>query len=300
MAKKTNKRELGLGIRALLSNIEEDIKDNAPELVRELNSAVIEIPLDHIETNPFQPRTEFEKEALDELAQSIATYGLIQPVTLRRLSKDQYQLISGERRFRASKMAGLDQIPAYIRLANDQEMLEMALVENIQRKDLNAIEVAISYQRLMEECKLTHEALSDRIGKDRSTVTNYTRLLKLPPEVQQSIKRDEIAMGHARCLAGVQDIALQLALLRKTKDEELSVRALEQIIRRYNTANKSKPARSTDKQKEIFRQLAVQLSNSLDTEVQIKPSIDGDGGTIIIHFSDTEEFNRLLGVMDKD
>lgn len=293
MTKKVNKKELGLGIRALLGNMDEEIKKDAPAVVRELNSGILEIPVNEIEVNPFQPRSEFDGEALEELSRSISTYGLIQPVTVRRLNDHAYQLISGERRFRASRMAGLVSIPAYVRIANDQEMLEMALVENIQRRDLNAIEVAISYQRLMDECQLTHEALSERIGKDRSTVTNYTRLLKLPPEVQQSLKLQQLSMGHARALAGIQDIALQLALLRKTREEDLSVRALEQIIRKHNLS-KNKPGKSEAKIPDAFRHVARSLGENLETEVSIRKDHQGDGGQIVIRFSDTDDFNRLL------
>ncbi len=291
--KKVNKKELGLGIRALLGNMDEEFQKDAPAVIRELNTGILEIPIREIEVNPFQPRTEFESESLQELSKSIASFGLIQPVTVRRLHENAYQLISGERRFRASQMAGLEAIPAYIRVANDQEMLEMALVENIQRRDLNAIEVAISYQRLMDECKYTHEVLSDKIGKDRSTVTNYTRLLKLPPEVQQAIKLQEISMGHARALAGIQDIALQLALLHKTRDEELSVRALEQMIRKHNLSKHKTPNRS-EKADDPYKHVMRSLANYLDTEVTIKSSPQGDGGTITIRFEDVQDFNRIL------
>jgi ParB family transcriptional regulator, chromosome partitioning protein len=291
--KKVNKKELGLGIRALLGNMDEEFQKDAPAVIRELNTGILEIPIREIEVNPFQPRTEFESESLQELSKSIASFGLIQPVTVRRLNENAYQLISGERRFRASQMAGLEAIPAYIRVANDQEMLEMALVENIQRRDLNAIEVAISYQRLMDECKYTHEVLSDKIGKDRSTVTNYTRLLKLPPEVQQAIKLQEISMGHARALAGIQDIALQLALLHKTRDEELSVRALEQMIRKHNLSKNKTPNRSS-KADDPYKHVIRSLADYLDTEVAVKTSPQGDGGTISIRFEDIQDFNRIL------
>ncbi|MEL6866667.1 MAG: ParB/RepB/Spo0J family partition protein, partial [Bacteroidota bacterium] len=204
MAKKYKKKELGQGIRALLSNIDHGSSNEGPQedVVRTLSNTIATIPLNSIEVNPGQPRIEFDEEALQELSESIKVHGLIQPITVRRLNEQTYQLISGERRMRASKIAGLKEVPAYIRLANDQEMLEMALIENIQREDLNAIEVANSYQRLIEECELTHEALSERVGKNRSSVTNYLRLLKLPPDVQSAIKEQKISMGHARALAG--------------------------------------------------------------------------------------------------
>lgn len=296
MAKKVQKKELGRGIRALLSNLDDKIESDAPGVVKELNRSIIELPLASIEINPFQPRVAFDEQSLEELSASIATYGLIQPITVRRMNANEYQLISGERRLRASKMAGLTEIPAYIRLANDQELLEMALVENIQRRDLNAIEIAISYQRLMDECELTHERLSERIGKDRSTVTNYTRLLKLPPEIQKSIKREEISMGHARALAGIQDIALQISVLHKITTEGLSVRATEELIRRYQQP--SKPSASKDQTNSAYKHVEQNLCKSLDTKVQIKTVGKSDKGTILIHFHNLDEFNRLLEQID--
>lgn len=292
MAKKVQKKELGKGIRALLGNIDEKVAEDATQVVKTLNSAIVEIPIDSIEVNPFQPRTEFETEALEELSTSIKTYGLIQPLTVRRLREGEYQLISGERRLRASKRAGLDEVPAYIRIANDQELLEMALVENIQRKDLNAIEVAISYQRLMDECALTHEALSDRIGKNRSTVTNYTRLLKLPPEVQKSIKKDEISMGHARAIAGINDIALQISVLRKIQEEGLSVRATEDLIRRYQQP--SQKIKTVNPVNEAYQRMETTLSDHLDTKVKIKTVGKTDKGVITIHFETLDDFNRIV------
>lgn len=190
-------------------------------------SSVALIPLQQIIANPDQPRNTFEKESLDELALSIKTYGLIQPITIRSFGKNQYQIISGERRFRAAQLEGLKEIPAYIRSANDLEVLQMALVENIQREDLSPIEIAISYQRLMEECNLTQEQLSDRVGKKRSTISNYTRLLKLPPEVQNSLKAKTLSMGHARVIAGVEDLLLQTQLYKEIQTKELSVRESE-------------------------------------------------------------------------
>lgn len=296
MAKKVQKKELGRGIRALLSNLDDKMESDAPSVVKELNSSIIELPLANIEINPFQPRVAFDEQSLEELSASIATYGLIQPITVRRMNANEYQLISGERRLRASKMAGLTEIPAYIRLANDQELLEMALVENIQRRDLNAIEIAISYQRLMDECELTHERLSERIGKDRSTVTNYTRLLKLPPEIQKSIKREEISMGHARALAGIQDIALQISVLHKITTEGLSVRATEELIRRYQQPSKS--IGSKDQSNNAYKHVEQNLCKSLDTKVQIKTVGKSDRGTIQIHFHNLDEFNRLLEQID--
>jgi ParB family chromosome partitioning protein len=298
MAKKVLKKELGKGIRALLSNLDDEMQTDAPAVVKELNSSIIEIDIDQVEINPFQPRKDFDPASMEELATSIKTYGLIQPITVRRLAANSYQLISGERRLRASKMAGLQTIPVYIRLANDQELLEMALVENIQRKDLNAIEVAISYQRLMEECSLTHEALSDRIGKDRSTVTNYTRLLKLPPEIQQSLKKQEMSMGHARALAGIQDVAVQLSVAKNIKEAGLSVRATEELIRRYQEP--SKPKSSEPAANNPYAHVERQLSHTLDAKVKVKQNANAAGGSIVIQFHDLQDFNRIMELIESE
>ena len=246
MAKKIikKKEKLGMGIRALLNNIDESGPEQQEQAVKELSNTVATISITEISVNPNQPRVDFDEEALQELSESIQTHGLIQPVTVRRLSPNEYQLISGERRWRASQLAGLEAIPAYIRLANDQEMLEMALVENIQRENLNAIEVAITYQRLKEECKLTDEKLAGRVGKKRSTITNHIRLLKLPPDIQKAIKAREISMGHARALAGVDEYALRDSLFRQTVKDGLSVRALERLISSYNAPKPPKKAQT--------------------------------------------------------
>ena len=295
----SKKKELGKGIRALLSNIE---NTNSPkektELVKELNSSILEIPLDKIEVNPFQPRSEFDQVELEELAQSIKTHGLIQAITVRNLGGDNYQLISGERRLRASKMAGLETIPAFIRIADDQALLEMALIENIQRSNLNAIEVAISYQRLMVECDLTHESLSERVGKKRSTISNYVRLLKLPPQIQSSIKNNEISMGHARSLAGIEDVGLQLDLYKEVLKRNLSVRALENLIKSYSTENKpSAPGKSNELPAEV-KKIQDNLSSTFGTSVKIKRSESGSG-EINIKFKSDREFNEILAVLDR-
>lgn len=300
MSKKKGNFELGKGIRALLNNIDEEIKDNPEEVVRELSSSVAMIPVAAVEVNPFQPRKDFDDDALSELSDSIKTYGLIQPITVRRLNDRQYQLISGERRTRAARLAGLTEIPAYIRIADDQGMLEMALVENIQREDLNAIEIAITYQRLVDECNITHESMSDRVGKKRSTITNYLRLLKLNPEIQQAIKLNRISMGHARALVGVNDIALQLMLFRQITKEELSVRAVEDLIRKYNEqkGNKSK-LKNSNVLPDIYRNIQDELSHKLGTKVHLK--LKGSGvGEILIKFGSDNELNRLLDVIDGD
>ena len=296
------KSEVSKGLRSLLSNIE---KTNNPtersQLVKELTNSIALISPEQIEVNPFQPRSEFDTNQLMDLAKSIKTSGLIQPITVRALGGNKYQLISGERRLRASKMAGLKEVPAYIRVANDQEMLEMALVENIQRADLNALEIAISYQRLMDECHLTHEALSERVGKDRSTVTNYVRLLKLPAQIQTSIKDGQLTMGHARALAGIDNLALQLKLHNDATNQQLSVRALELLIRSFNT-----PKQSTNKPNSIpssisseIQKLKDQLSQHFGTKVEINRAQSGKG-SITLHFASDDELNHIMGIMIQD
>lgn len=293
-----NKKELGKGLRALLSNIENTSNiQEKKEAIRELNSTIAMISTESVEVNPFQPRAEFDSEELMELAKSIKVHGLIQPITVRSMGGVTFQLISGERRLRASKMAGLKEIPAYIRVANDQEMLEMALIENIQRSNLNAIEIAISYQRLMEECNLTHEAMSERIGKTRSTVTNYVRLLKLPPEIQNAIKTDEISMGHARAIAGIEDVGNQLFAFRKTISEHLSVRALENMLKENKTADKQsvKSEKTPIENAEITR-ISRELSKVLGVRINIKRDTKGKGHFQIPFGSDVE-FNSIYDLL---
>ncbi|MDX1666881.1 MAG: ParB/RepB/Spo0J family partition protein [Saprospiraceae bacterium] len=298
MAKKVKKKELGMGIRALLSNVEEEAEKDQGKVVRELSHSVAMIPITEIEVNPYQPRNEFDEEALEELADSIKVHGLIQPITVRRLQPNAYQLISGERRLRASKMAGLKELPAYVRVANDQEMLEMALVENIQREELNAVEIAITYQRLIEECQLTHEKLSERVGKKRSTVTNHLRLLKLSPDIQKAIKEGQISMGHARALAGVEDFGLRDSLFRKTLRESLSVRALERLVRDYTkpaTRNKSSKAKSLPNEyKEVQKQFRDFFGSG---SVSLKLKSEGKG-QIVIPFNSVDELNDLIDRME--
>lgn len=300
MSKKINKPEFGKGIRALLANpqqLEQAVQDNAQEVVRELTHSVAMLPVSQIEANPFQPRTEFDQTALDELADSIRIHGLIQPVTVRRLHDKAYQLISGERRFRASQIAGLTEIPAYVRLADDQQMLEMALIENIQRQDLNAIEVAISYQRLKEECNLTDELLSERVGKQRSTITNYLRLLKLPVDIQHSIKEGKLSMGHARALAGLNDIAFQLSLLRQITQEDLSVRAVEALIARHQEDRSGKKPKADKRLPDHLREIQDQFRAFFGAKVDLKRSDKGKG-QLVIKFENDGELNRLIDLID--
>ncbi|MEM6724251.1 MAG: ParB/RepB/Spo0J family partition protein [Bacteroidota bacterium] len=295
MARK--KKEIGMGIKALLNNIDnEEAPPKRQEVIGKLSKTVAELPISQIETNPWQPRTEFDKEALDELSQSITIHGLIQPITVRRLADKKYQLISGERRLRASKMAGLSEIPAYIRIANDQEMLEMALVENIQRQNLNAIEVAITYQRLKDECKLTDEKLADRVGKNRSTITNYLRLLKLPPAIQGGLKDAVLSMGHARAIVGLKAADLQLHVFKEVQQKGLSVRQTEDLISLLNKKKDIKKA--APKVPPAFRKVADNLAGYLGTKVNLKVSGKGNG-QIVINFMNTEDLNRILELIEE-
>ena len=296
MAKKLQKSDLGLGIRALLE--ESDKKGSSVqkgEIVRELVHNVAMISLESIEVNPFQVRKEFDEEAIQELATSLKTYGLIQPITVRRLSEGAYQLISGERRFRASKIANLKEVPAYIRLADDQEMLEMALVENIQREELNAIEVAISYQRLIDECNLTHEQMSDRVGKNRTTITNHLRLLKLPPDIQKSLKDKTLTMGHARSLVGVTDYLLRDDLFKQTLEKGWSVRMLEQMIRnQQKNSRKTKPTKTAEQLPDAYVNVQKTFRHFFGSG-KLKIKLSGtDKGHILIPFDSVEELNAYL------
>jgi ParB family transcriptional regulator, chromosome partitioning protein len=298
MAKNVNKKELGLGIRALLSNLDQvETPEKQEEVVRELSHTVAMIPVVQIEVNPFQPRKDFDEEALEELAHSLKVHGLIQPITVRRLSGKEYQLISGERRLRASRLAGLTEIPAYVRIANDQEMLEMALVENIQREDLNPIEISITYQRLIDECNLTHENLGDRVGKKRSTVTNFLGLLKLPPQIQQALKNKDISMGHAKALRGIEDVAIQLSIFNEIISKGLSVRDAEQLARDYQQP-KVRPKSAGRKLSDSYLHVQDNLRNHFGAKVQIKTAEKGKG-QIVIPFSSDEDFNRLLDLLEK-
>src|ERR1041384_539908 len=243
----SKKKALGRGLNALLSdsNTEDRLEIDAPvsktpvtTTTTASSGSTLEIPLTQIEVNPFQPRTHFDQQALQELSDSIKVHGIIQPITVRRLAHNQYQLISGERRFQASKLAGLKSIPAYVRSADDQQMLEMALIENIQRENLNAIEIALSYQRLLSECNLKQEELGERVGKNRTTVTNYLRLLKLPPDIQIAVRDNKLSMGHARAIINVENADQQLYIFKKTLSEDLSVRKVEELVRELSSSKK--------------------------------------------------------------
>jgi ParB family transcriptional regulator, chromosome partitioning protein len=289
----TKKNVLGRGLGALIDGVEKEVLEKKVE-------ANLDISVDSIDANPFQPRTNFDEQSLEELANSIKKLGIVQPLTVRETGAGRYQLIAGERRLRAARLAGLTHVPAYIRTADDQAMLELALVENIQREDLDAVEVAISFQRLIEECKLTQEELSDRVGKQRSTVTNYLRLLKLPAEIQLGIKHKHLMMGHARTLVNIEDPKKQINIYYKIVDGELSVRQAEELVRHLQS-EKIKDIEKVEKKKKLnadFVQLSDHLNKIFSTQVNFRINEKGKG-KIVIAFENPEEMERILGVFDK-
>jgi ParB family transcriptional regulator, chromosome partitioning protein len=288
---KTNKGGLGRGLKALLQDDELDIRaDNQLIALGD----IAQIPVGQIQANPFQPRTHFEEESLAELAESIRIHGIIQPVTLRKMGYENYQLISGERRTRAAILAGLSTIPAYIRLADDQSMLEMALIENIQRENLNAIEIALSYQRLMDECNLKQEELGERVGKDRSTVSNYVRLLGLPDEIQAAIKNGELSMGHARSIAGIKDENEQLALYHRIVQESLSVRATENIIKNNQPAADKKTTSTPPNENSIrWEETFNRSKQNLAYNTSLKCKSNGTA-TLTIVINNDNDLDSLL------
>jgi ParB family transcriptional regulator, chromosome partitioning protein len=293
------KSALGRGLGALLED--SPLKNKPQELLPTGSGAGInEIPLSEIQVNPYQPRTHFDKDALQELSESIKLQGIIQPITVRKLTDGEYQLISGERRFQASKLAGLDRIPAYVRTANDQQMLEMALIENIQREDLNALEIAHSYQRLLAECNLKQEELGDRVGKNRTTVNNYLRLLKLPPDIQAGLRDQKITMGHARALINVDEIDKQLAIFHKTINEDLSVRKVEALVKALNEGPEEKTS-SAPQLDPVRKYEAGKIQQRLATHFGTKVSLKTDNknkGEIKIPFHSAEDLNRILEILE--
>lgn len=289
------KKGLGRGLSALLSDTPETEKlEEAPPAAASSGS-MNEIPVSEIEVNPFQPRQHFDQEALKELADSIKLHGIIQPITVRRLSRNQFQLISGERRFQAARLSGLKTIPAYIRSADDQQMLEMALIENIQRENLNPIEISLSYQRLLTECNIKQEELGERVGKNRTTVTNYLRLLKLPPDIQIALRDNKLSMGHARAIINVENPDVQLAIFKKTIKQDLSVRQVEDLARSMGKGQlKKEPESTTIPASREISQLQSKLSSHFGTKVSVKS--DGKKGEIKIPFLSIEDLNRILDI----
>lgn len=287
----SKKKALGRGLDAILQSPDTDItsKDISGEFVA---GAIASIALARIEANPFQPRSEFENESLRELARSIKEQGIIQPITVRKLGYDKYQLISGERRLKAAQIVGMKEVPAYIRVANDEQMLELALIENIHREDLNPIEIAISYQRLMDECSLTQDVLSQKVSKDRATISNYIRLLKLPGEIQLALRQKVVSMGHARALITLTDPKQQIAILIRILEKGLSVREVEKIIRQMQEGPVPKKEEH-DKLPEALSAAQDQLSDQLDTAVSIRRNNKGKG-SVVIHFTSDREFQRIL------
>ena len=286
------KKALGRGLSALLSDTPETGRlEEAPVAHGNMN----EVAINEIEVNPFQPRKNFDKETLSELADSFKVHGIIQPVTVRKLARNQYQLISGERRFQAARLAGLKTIPVYVRSADDQQMLEMSLIENIQRENLNPIEIALSYQRLLTECNLKQDELGDRVGKNRTTVTNYLRLLKLPPDIQIALRDNKLSMGHARAIISIENSEVQLLIFKRTVREDLSVRQVEELVRSMTKAKKEKsPTNTTTASSREIVQLQGKLSSHFGTKVNVKS--DGRKGEIKIPFLSIEDLNRILDI----
>lgn len=298
MTKAVKKQALGRGLSALLKDPDNDIKSVEDKNADKVVGSIIELDIESIEINPFQPRTNFNEETLQELAKSIKELGVIQPITVRKLEFNKFQLISGERRLRASKLIGLKTIPAYIRLANDNESLVMALVENIQRHDLDPIEVAISYQRLIEEINLTQEELSERVGKKRSTITNYLRLLKLDPIIQTGMRDGFISMGHGRALINIDNQDIQSDIYHKVVTQNLSVRETEALVKNYQDSLKPKTAKSAKGNSfDINEDEKKAFANYFGTKVDVKVAGNGKG-KITIPFHSEEDFNRILKLIN--
>jgi ParB family chromosome partitioning protein len=302
MSNSTNKKEaLGKGIRSLLQNIDIELKNTSGSLKEEILEQTIssaQIPLAHIELNPKQPRQDFDEKALQELADSIKIHGIIQPLTVSRITANRYRLVAGERRFRASKLAGLNEVPVYVRQVNDQELLELALLENLQREDLNAIEIGLSYVRLIDECSITHDELAKRMGKERSTVSNYIRLLKLPPGIVVAVRNGSISMGHARALINVDSVDQQLFVFHKIIDEGLSVRQTENAVKTLykqgeSAAKKEKKPEATP----VFKKIEDNLASHFNTRVKLQHNKKGYGQIMLEYYS-IEELNALLDKMN--
>jgi ParB family transcriptional regulator, chromosome partitioning protein len=304
MSQTNKKQALGKGIRALLNTIDEELKDTAAPAPASVSgekpapSNILRIPVSQIEVNPKQPRRDFDEQALKELSESIKLHDIIQPITVIKINPTRYQLISGERRWRASKMAGLKDIPAYIRTADDQQMLELALLENLQRENLNAIEVALSYKRLMDECDLTQEQVSERMHKERSTVANYLRLLKLPPDIQKAVRDGALSMGHARAIIGLELVDQQLYVYREVVEKGLSVRQTEQLVKNMAT---DKPAAASTaapvKLPPAYKRIEDNMASHFSTKVKLDRKKSGKGAVVIEFYSD-EDLERIMDKMN--
>ena len=301
---KRKRKDLGKGINALLSSIDRDLNptERKEEVIKDLSNTIVTIPLRHITTNPYQPRKYFDPQALEELSESIQTYGLIQPITVRHMGGDDFQLISGERRMRASEMAGLEEIPAYVRLSNDQETLEMALIENVQRQELNPMEIAFTYGRLMKEFELTQEQLAERLGKGRSSLSNYIRLMYLPDNIKDALRKELISMGHAKALMGAHNHEVQLQAYKDIMTDGLSVRQAEALVKRYNQ-NESGAAKPAKKDKKpgldpAYQKVQKELTSLFSAKVDLKTNKAGKG-QIVINFVDTDDLNRILDLLDQ-
>ena len=291
MAKKKKKQALGRGLSALLDDPEREIRSASDVNADQVVGNIIELEVDKIEVNPYQPRTHFNEQAIGELAESIKSLGIIQPVTVRKVDRNQYQLVTGERRYRAAKSIGFDRIPAYVRIANDQEALEMALVENIQRRDLDPIEIALSYQRLMDEIQLTQNQLSERVGKKRSTVANYIRLLKLDPIVQTGMRDGFLSMGHGRALINVEESEKQLEIYEKIIARTLSVRETELLVQKSKKSQSAGTSKALKPQ--FYHDAANELKSYFNTTVTIKGNNKGKGN-IQIPFNSQEDLNYII------
>ena len=303
MAQTNKKQALGKGIRALLDNIDEEIKapkEGVPAVSGQNNtntSSTARIPLDQIEVNPKQPRHDFDEQALKELSESIKLHDIIQPVTVVRIGQNKFQLVSGERRWRASRMAGLKDIPAYVRTADGQEMLEMALLENLQRENLNAIEIAMSYRQLMDECGLTQEQVAERMKKERSTVANYLRLLKLPPDIQKSVRDGALSMGHARAIIGLDHVEQQLYVFRETMQRGLSVRQVEQMVKDMAAEKAPSPIKiGSVKLPPAYKRIEDNMASHFSTRVKLDRKKTGKGNIVIEFYSD-EDLERIMDKM---
>lgn len=296
-----DKLALGKGLSSLLQNFKEDFNmPTQPEMRKQIIdevTSVVKIPLAYIEPNPKNPRKDFDQKALEELAASIKIHDIIQPLTVSKISENKYRLIAGERRFKASAIAGLKEVPVYIRQANDTELLELALLENLQREDLNAIEVGLSYQRMMDELEYTQEKVAERMGKERSTITNYIRLLKLPPDIQLAVRSNVLSMGHARALIGLENVEDQLFAFKEIKDKHLSVRQTEELTRKINNANRPKKVTEKPTLPSAYKRIEDKLASHFGTKVKLAHNTKKGEGSITIDYYSLDEFNKLLELM---